>query len=203
VRSLWRSGSASTASSPVSAFSATPPRVFGSRRNTATTWASTSTHLHVTCSPQRKSFRSSPNKLDTYCNVQQETSDGYLSRNSCHSLVRHGTFFLLFRRQDSSYANFTPYLATRGEAASATPRSSVAIYSGGHRYPTTPTARTYTARSSQRTYTATVRDMVGDNTKRQTRSARLLRNRGRKTAHYMEGTQGRPYGRPQLLATPR
>jgi hypothetical protein len=71
------------------------------------------------------------------------------------------TLFLLFRRQDSSYANFTPYLATSGEAESASPRSSVAIYSGGHRYRATPTARTSTARSSQRTYIATVRDMVG------------------------------------------
>jgi hypothetical protein len=93
--------------------------------------------------------------------VQQETTDGYMSRNSNHSLVRRNTFFLLFRRQDSSYANSTPYLVTSGEAASASPSISVAIYSGGHRYPATPTARTYTARSSQRTYTATVRDMVG------------------------------------------
>jgi hypothetical protein len=69
--------------------------------------------------------------------------------------------FLLSRRQDSSCANSTPYLATSGEAASTSPRSSVAIYSGGHRYPATQMARTYTARSSKRKYTATVRGMVG------------------------------------------
>jgi hypothetical protein len=104
-----------------------PSKGFGSRRNTATTWASTSTQLQLTSSPQRKSFRSWPNKLDTYCNVQQEISYGSLSRNSNHSLVKRSTFFLLFRRQDSSCANSTPYLATSGEAASASPRSSVAI----------------------------------------------------------------------------
>jgi hypothetical protein len=37
----------------------------------------------------------------------------------------------------------------------------------------------------------------------QTRSTRLLGTRGRTTTHYLERTEGRPSGRPQLLATSR
>jgi hypothetical protein len=70
-------------------------------------------------------------------------------------------------------------------------------------YLATQMARTCTARSSQRTYTATARGMVGGSTERQTPSTRLVGARGRITTYYLEGTKGRPSGRPQVLATSR
>jgi hypothetical protein len=44
---------------------------------------------------------------------------------------------------------------------------------------------------------------LGSNTKRQTRSTRLLWSIGSTPTHYMKGTEGLPSGRPQLLATSR
>jgi hypothetical protein len=81
-----------------------------------------------------KSFRSSQNKPGIYCNVLHEPTDGSMSRNSNHSLGKFSTFSSLFRRQDSSCAICTPYLATSGEAESASPLSSLAIYNGGYMY---------------------------------------------------------------------
>jgi hypothetical protein len=160
MHSLWLSVSASTASSPVSAFSATPPRVSGSRHNTATTWASTSTQQYSTSSHQQQTFGSWPSKPGNYCNVLHGPADGSMSRNSSHSQVRRSTFFSLSRLQDFSCATCTPYSAANGEAESASPLSSVATYNGGPRCPTAQMARTSTARSSQPTYTATFRGMV-------------------------------------------